>query len=429
MASAEIPKFAPIKYNIDSPHIDDVEQAVMDTLAQTGVMNRVKRGASIAITVGSREIDRIDLIIRIIVREVKKTGGIPFIVPAMGSHGGADADNQVKLLRNFGITEENVGAPIRSTIETVHVGMTEDNLEVHIDRYAAEADGIIVIGRVKPHTSFKGKVESGLMKMLAIGLGKPYGAALCHQLGFPNMGMNVWNFGQVILDKMPVLFGLAIVDNNRHKIFRIEAILSERIMEREPELLKEARSLLPAIPFKDIDLLIVDEMGKEYSGTGMDMNVTGRCSQLGNSGPNPARLAVLNLTDNSHGNSAGMDEADVITKRFENKIDRLSVYVNSITVREINGLRMPAVMDNDRLAIKLCLFTRLPAKETKKLRAVWIHNTLNLEHMYVSEGLLAEVAQTEKMEIIGPAQDIVFDSEGNISEKPGAYIDLNSIKN
>jgi hypothetical protein len=381
-------------------------------------MERVKPGGSVAITAGSREIDQIALVLRTVARAVKEAGGRPFIVPAMGSHGGADAASQAMILRNFGITEEYVGAPVRSSIETARVGMTETGLEVRIDRFSAEADGIIVVGRVKPHTSFRGRVESGLMKMMAIGLGKPYGAALCHQLGFPSMGRNIWDFGNVILRNAPVLFGLAILDNGRHEIAHIEAIPSEMIPERETLLLSKARGMMPAIPFKDIDLLIVDEMGKEYSGVGMDMNITGRSSQLGGSGPNPRRIAVLDLTDASYGNSAGMNEADVITKRFEGKIDRRPVYVNSITVREIEGLRMPAVMDSDRLALMLCLFTLLPAKESEDVRAVWIRNTLQLETIYISEGLLEEASGSDRVTLTGPPQEIVFDAEGNISGKP-----------
>ena len=413
MKDVEVPKFIQLKYDIGTQKIEDVKASILSELNKKGVMARVKKNARIAITAGSREIDQIVLILRTVADEVKKAGGVPFIVPSMGSHGGADADKQTKLLENFGITEETVGAPIFSSLETVLVGYTEDGLEVRIDKYAAEADGIIAIGRVKPHTSFRGKVESGLMKMLAIGLGKPFGAALCHQLGFENMGKNVWNFGNLILEKSKVLFGLAIVDNDIHQISLIEAIPSELIPEREPQLLEYAKSLIPKIPFENIDMLIVEEMGKEYSGTGMDTNVTGRNFQLGDSGLNPKRLAVFDLTDHSEGNAAGISGADVITQKFEDKIDRKSFYVNTITVREIEGLKLPAVMPNENLAIKLCLHTLLPEKNTSEIRAVWIRNTLNLNKIYVSEGLMEEASKIAKLEESGVLQEIEFDSFGN----------------
>jgi hypothetical protein len=357
------------------------------------------------------------VIIRILVEKVKAARATPFIVPAMGSHGGGDAESQTELLGNFGITEDRIGAEIRSSVETEFVGRTEEGLEVRIDKNAARADGIIVVGRVKPHTSFRGKVESGLMKMMAIGLGKPYGAFLCHQLGFSNMGKNVWDFGNVILKHKPVLFGLALIDNKHHRLCRIEASPAENIPAREPELLEEARKLMPVIPFENIDLLIVDEIGKEYSGTGMDMNVTGR-STFGDYGPAPKRIAVLDLTDRSRGNAVGIGEADVITERLEKKIDRKSVYVNAITVREIGGLRVPAVMPSDRLSIQLCLHTLLPPRDPSELRAVWIHNTLHPERMLLSEGLMKEASEKNHVRIAGPPQEINFDKNGNVVQTP-----------
>jgi len=420
LASAGIPKFAPVKYRFETEYIGDIETAIHESLAKTGVMKRVKPGASIAIAVGSREIDRVAVMVKLIIDEVKKAGGAPFIVPSMGSHAGASAEGQTELLKNFGITEDTMGVPIKSSMETEHVGMTEDGLEVRIDRNASQADGIILITRVKPHTSFRGKVESGLMKMMAIGLGKQYGAALCHQLGFSCMGENVWNFGRVILEKKPVLFGLAVVENSIHKIIRVETVPSEEFEAREPELLVEAKSLIPRIPFKDIDMLVVDEMGKEYSGTGIDLNVVGRNSYLGPSDPNPARIAVFDLTDKSHGNASGLGTVDVITEKFEKKIDRVAGYVNGITVKECEGLKTPAVMENERQALKLCIYTLIPEKKPEELRAVWIHNTTDLSRMYVSEGLLKEVEAVEAMEIIGPPEELEFDGQGNIARRPGA---------
>ena len=419
LANAEIPKFAPASLSFDTSYIEDVEKAVLDSLAGSGVMKRVKPGASIAIAVGSREIDQVATMVKLVIQEVKKAGGIPFIVPSMGSHAGANAEGQTALLKNFGISEESMGVPIRSSMETNHVGVTEDGLEVRIDSYASGADGIILIARIKPHTSFRGKVESGLMKMMAIGLGKQYGAALCHQLGFPGMGDNVWNFGRVVLAKKPILFGLAVVENSIHKPYRIEAIPSEEFEDREPPLLVEAKSLIPKIPFKDIDLLIVDEMGKEYSGTGMDLNVIGRNSHLGSSDPNPQIITVFDLTDNSHGNASGMGSADVITERFEKKIDRVAGYVNGITVKECSSLRMPAVMENERQAIKVCINSYVPEIKPEKIRAIWIHNTLDLRRIFISEGLLEEAKAVKTIEILGPPEELDFDGQGNIKRRPG----------
>ena len=415
----DVPKFFQVFYDLTSPEVENVSDTLRKSLAEARVIDRIRPGNSVAITAGSREIDHIVPILKTLVDGVKTAGGRPFIVPAMGSHGGADAELQTALLAELGITEASVGAEIVSSIETVAVGYTEDGLEVRIDKNAADADGIIVVGRVKPHTSFRGQVESGLMKMLAIGLGKPYGAMLCHQLGFENMGQNVWNFGNVILKNSKVLFGVAIVDNNRHKIASIEAIPAEKIPLREPDLLIEAKNLMPSIPFNSIDLLIVEEMGKEYSGTGMDMNVTGRCSQLGNFGPAPKRICALDLTCHSRGNASGIGEADIITERFEQKIDRRSVYVNAITVRDIGGMKIPAVMPNDCLAIKLGIHTILPKIDTGKLRIVIIKNTLQLDHMYLSEGLLEEAYVCKKIKVLEEPHELVFDSSGNINFKAG----------
>lgn len=261
LSSIQFPPFLAMEYIATQPAVESPEQAAYDAVHTCPDIARVRPGETVALTAGSREVYDIVGILRGVIRAVREQGGVPFIVPAMGSHGGATAEGQVRVLEHFGITEEALGVEIRSSMETVLVGHTEDGYPVHLDRIANAADHIIPIGRVKPHTDFRGPVESGVMKMLAIGLGKQYGASLCHKLGFPNMGKSVWNFGSVILENCRVLMGLAVVENGEHRTARIEGIPAAQIRKREPELLVYAKSLMPRIPFDNLDVLLVSEIG------------------------------------------------------------------------------------------------------------------------------------------------------------------------
>lgn len=416
LSSIQFPPFLAMEYIATQPAVESPEQAAYDAVHTCPDIARVRPGETVALTAGSREVYDIVGILRGVIRAVREQGGVPFIVPAMGSHGGATAEGQVRVLEHFGITEEALGVEIRSSMETVLVGHTEDGYPVHLDRIANAADHIIPIGRVKPHTDFRGPVESGVMKMLAIGLGKQYGASLCHKLGFPNMGKSVWNFGSVILENCRVLMGLAVVENGEHRTARIEGIPAAQIRKREPELLVYAKSLMPRIPFDNLDVLLVSEIGKDISGAGMDPNVTGRSPVLGISRPFFQRIAVFDLTDKSHGNFGGLGSADVTTQRLYRKIDFEQTYPNGITAAEPLAVRLPAVMPSDRTAMQFALRTATDCDWEKGPRIVWLKNTLSLSEFYISEALIPDAEALDNVTIVSEPMEVIFDEEGNVKE-------------
>lgn len=407
-----LPRFFPLRRQFDRGEIPDAGEAVRRTLTETGVLERLRPGDTVALTAGSRQIDRLPEILRALAEAVRSRGALPFLVPAMGSHGGATAEGQRELLARYDVTEETVGAPVRSCMDTVEVGRRADGVPVRIDRLAAEADWIVPVGRVKPHTDFRGRVESGVMKMLVIGLGKRYGADLCHSAGFSRMAENIWECGRVILQNARVAFGVALVENACHRLRIVEAIPAERIPLREPALLDEAKALMPRIPFDPLDALFVRRMGKELSGAGMDPNVTGRSAQNGISRPFAERIVARDLTDEAHHNATGMGNADVTTRRLFDKIDMEQTYPNSLTSRDINGFRIPIVMENDDLAIRFALHTITGANAGSGYRAMWIRDTNHVQTFYVTERLLADTAAMPWLRTDGVALRPVFGADG-----------------
>jgi len=409
---AHIPAMYKTKFEICGDHVDCVSDTVKNTLLRPGTLDRITPGSSVAITAGSRGIANIVEITRAVVDEVKRVGAHPYIVPAMGSHGGAVAEGQTKILAHYGITEESVGAPIKSSMKTKKVGETADiGLDVHVDAYALEADFIIPVGRVKPHTDFKGKYESGLMKMMAIGLGKQYGADICHKLGMPNMPQSVFSFGSTIIANCSVPFGVAIIENAFHQTYDVVAVPSELIAEEEPKLLGVAKGLVPAVPFDQVDVLIVEEIGKEYSGTGMDTNVTGRAPLMPRQKPFAERIGVFDLTDKSFGNFNGIGMADVTTRRFFDKCDLYATYPNNITASQTITGMIPPIMPSDECCVKMCIKTVTRLCEASE-RVAWIKNTVSLEEFYVSEALLEDVAADDRLSIVSNACKAVFDEDG-----------------
>ena len=415
LSSIQFPPFLAMEYIATQPAVESPEQAAYDAVHTCPDIARVRPGETVALTAGSREVYDIVGILRGVIRAVREQGGVPFIVPAMGSHGGATAEGQVRVLEHFGITEEALGVEIRSSMETVLVGHTQDGYPVHLDRIANAADHIIPIGRVKPHTDFRGPVESGVMKMLAIGLGKQYGASLCHKLGFPNMGKSVWNFGSVILENCRVLMGLAVVENGEHRTARIEGIQAAQIRKREPELLAYAKSLMPRIPFDNLDVLLVSEIGKDISGAGMDPNVTGRSVTLGEFWPHAEKIGVFNITSVSDGNAAGIGNADAITSQMYRQIDRLPMYINSITCRDTGGARIPTVMDTQELVLRYLLYTCIRRKEAQdQPRIVWIQNTACLRRIYISEALAHEARQLKDFRVTCESRPLEINKDGEL---------------
>ena len=409
----ELPRFVKVKRVMPDEHISDIPAAVSSQLKRIGVLNKVKPGDTVCVTVGSRDVANIFHIIKAIVDELLTVGARPFIIPAMGSHGGATAEGQREIVNGWGITEETVGVPIRATMETELVGKTASGLPVYMDKYAAEADWIIPVGRIKPHTDFHGEIESGVMKMITIGMGKQHGASICHTQGFKKMSENVRAIANVALEKKPFLCGIGVVENAFHHTYLIEAILPEEIGSREPQLLELARSLMPAFPFEKADFLMVDEIGKNISGPGMDPNVVGRSGIIGRWKPDFDAIMVRDITEESHHNGNGLGVADVTTMRAYEKFSFDVTYPNSITAIDPFGVKIPVVMPNDYLAMKYALRVCAPTLEGAP-RGIWIHNTLCMEEYYITEGLLPEAEKVENMEILTEPAALEFDSEGNL---------------
>lgn len=417
LAGSAIPPFAEVEYHIPSPRLADPAAEVALRLRESGLLSRLRPGQSVCIGVGSREIANLSRIVRTLADAVKSTGAQPFIIPAMGSHGGATAAGQLDILAGYDITPQAMGVPVRATMETVKLGRTESGLDVHMDKNAAGADWIIPVGRVKPHTDFRGPIESGLSKMLTIGFGKQHGAEICHNMGFFHMSQNIQDITAVILAKMPVLLGLAIVENTHHETAKIAVVPGAQIPAAEPPLLEEARSLMATIPFRKADLLILDEIGKNISGAGMDPNVTGRSTIIGRWQPDFENIVVLDLTDVSHGNGTGLGNADVTTRRVFDKFSFEMTYPNCFTCNDGLGVKLPIIMPNDELAIRAGIRLCQGADPALGLRAVWIENTLELEHFHISPALLPEAEGIAGMRVLGPARPVCFDAQRNVASR------------
>lgn len=412
LADNQIPKFVRVRHEMDHSHIDDIEGAVAQAMRREGTLDRIKPGDSVCITAGSRDVANIARVIRAICDQVKSVGAHPFIIPAMGSHAGAKAEGQRGIIEGYGVTEEAMGAPIRASMDTEVIAHSRSGLEIHLDKFANAADFLIPVGRIKAHTDFRGEVESGICKMLVIGMGKQHGAYQCHKLGFKSMAANVKEFAGAIIEKKPNMFAIGLIENAYHQTCRIEAIPAGRILAEEPPLLEYAKSRMAKVPFDQADILFVDETGKDISGAGMDPNVTGRSAQNGISRPFAERIVARDLTDEAHHNATGMGNADVTTRRLFDKIDMEQTYPNSLTSRDINGFRIPIVMENDDLAIRFALHTITGANAESGYRAMWIRDTNHVQTFYVTERLLADTAAMPWLRTDGVALRPVFGADG-----------------
>lgn len=409
-----IPKMVKVKQRFDADQLDDVVGELRARLQVPEIREMIKPGMSIAIAVGSRGVNQIEAITRTTVEFLKELKAEPFIVPSMGSHGGATAEGQKEVLRHLGITEESVGAPIRSSMEVNKIGELENGLPVYVDRYACEADGIVVINRIKPHTAFRGPIESGLMKMLSIGLGKQKGAEACHQLGFKHMAEHVPAMAKVIIDKLPVLFGVGTVENAFDRVAKIQVIPAQNIEEEEKELLELAKANMPKLWFDQIDVLVIDEIGKNISGDGFDPNVVGRYpTPYAYGGPDVTKIVILDLTEETEGNANGIGTADFTTKYCVAKVDYEKIYANGLTSTVVAPTKIPTTLDNDREAIQAAVKTSNILDFTK-VRLVRIKNTLEVGQIEVSESMIPEVEKHPNLEILTEPYEWEFDSEGNL---------------
>jgi len=416
-----LPRMVEVRQKIPSPKIDDYVSEIRSELRRVGLSDRIKAGMRIAITAGSRGIAHYPEILTTVVDEVRKAGGDPFLIPAMGSHGGATPEGQIDVLRSLGITPETVEAPVHASMEVDEIGRLENGAPVCVDRIALKSDGIIVVGRVKPHTDFKGKIESGLMKMMAIGLGKQKGAEMIHQFQSEGYHRNVPLAARLIMKRAPIILGLAIVENAYHEIAMVKALAPEEIEREEVKLLEKAKDLLARIPFREIDVLIVDEIGKDISGAGMDTNVIGRFWIPGESDPQTPkikRIVVLDLSWETHGNAIGIGLADLTTKKAVDKIDYESTFVNCLTSGWPEVAKIPIFLPNDRDAILTALRICGPI-DPEKAKVVRIRNTLKLDHFWISESLCEMVKSdrelSERIEILGEPREIQFDVLGMLA--------------
>ena len=412
--STKIPKMIKIKQNFQRPVIKDIESETLKQLNRPEIISKIKPNMSIALTGGSRGVANIDTIIRVTVKFLMGLGAKPFIIPAMGSHGGSTAEGQIEILESYGITEENCGCPIKASMDTVQIGFSEEGNPIFMDKFAYEADGIIPINRIKPHTAFRGKHESGIVKMLVIGMGKQKGADSLHEAGFKNFARQLPMFAKVIIQNTNILFGLATVENAFDETALIEAIEMDQIWTREPELLKYAFDNMPKILLDETDVLIVQEIGKNFSGSGADPNVTGMWNTpYGSGGIKSQKIVVLDLSEESHGNAVGAGAADISTKRLYDKFDFAITYPNALTSTVIRPVKVPMIMPSDEMAIKAAIKTCNEIDKSNP-RIVMIKNTLSLEEIYVSKPFLEEISKNENIQILDEPMDLKFDTEGNL---------------
>lgn len=409
-----IPKMAKVKVHFDNHQIEDLGSELWAKLQQEHIRQTVKPGMQIAVAVGSRGLDRIVELTAVTVKALKEAGAEPFIVPSMGSHGGATAEGQREVLAHLGVTEESVGCEIRSSMEVVQLGELPNGLPVYLDRYAAAADGIVVINRVKPHTAFRGPVESGIMKMISIGLGKQKGAEACHQLGFKYMAENVPAMAKLIMEQKPVLFGVATVENAFDKVAVVEVLTPEEIIAKEVDLQKNAKELLPKLFFDQLEVLVIDQIGKNISGDGMDPNITGRYpTPYAHGGPEVNKIVALDLTPQTEGNANGVGTADFTTQRLVDKTDLEVTYANGLTSTVVAPTKIATTLPNDREAIQAAIKT-CNVLDFNQAKLVRIKNTLVLGEIEVSEALFDYVREHPAMELCSDPYDFSYDEHGNL---------------
>ena len=416
LRDVKLPRMFRVRQNFPDEQIKDVYAETRQKLLNASASHKIHPGMRICITASSRGIDRQKEILKAIVDFVKELGAVPFVIPAMGSHGGATAEGQLEILGDYGITETYLNCEIRSSMETVKLGTVYDGKEMdaRIDKNAAEADGIIVFNRIKPHSAFRGKYESGLMKMMGIGMGKQEGAESLHRDGFGTFKTRIFLFGNYVRTHSNVLFGVSTIENSHDHCNRIDVIDSGDIPQREPELLKYAFTLMPRIMVDSADVLVVREIGKNFSGSGMDPNISGTwATPYGSGGLRKQRVAVLDLSPESHGNALGMGNADTMTLRLFDKTDFLAMYPNVLTNTVFKTIKMPMVLKNDKMAIQAAVKT-CNDFDPENPRIVIIKNTLNVEEIYLSEAYWADVDGISGMEKETELAPLPFDEAGNM---------------
>lgn len=403
----ELPRFARIKQKFSREKVEDIPGEVRTKMAP---FLKDLSGKRIAVGVGSRGVANIALITKTVVDTLKQAGAKPFIIPVMGSHGGACAEGQAELIASFGICEETMGVPIDASMDVELIGELEPGFPIYVASSALAADGIVIIPRIKPHTCFRGPIESGICKMLVIGLGKQIGADSVHSHGFASFTKLIPRVGQMIAKKTNILFAVAVVENAFEDTYKIEVVPKTDILtlEREKALLEEARNSMGRIMFDKFDVLIIDEIGKNISGDGQDPNVTGLyITDCVSGGPEFKKSVIFDVTEESHGNANGVGMVDVTTRKLFDKIDYISMYTNIFTSTEVEAAKIPMVAatseDAVRLAVKMCNGVNLGQH-----KIVWIKNTLELTDVLISEPLLPEAEANPNIEVVSDPRSLTF---------------------
>lgn len=417
----KLPKMVKVRQKFEARTIENVAEYLKNSIKSNISENTLNslEGKTIAVTAGSRGIPHYKEMLKAIVDLLKEKGAQPFVFPAMGSHAGATANGQKEFLKNFGITEDYLGVPIKSSMDVVKIGETSDGVDVYCDKYAAEADGIVIFHKIKPHTHFKDIHESGLLKMICIGMGKHYGATTFHMQGFDNFCESMIKTCDVFLANTNIVFSVGVIQNAYDEISEIEAIPTEKFYEKDAELLARAKEEMARFKFDDIDVLIIDEIGKEICGTGFDPNITGRIEVISQQekfreiAPNIKKIVLLDITDPSHGNAVGMGEADIVSYRFANKVDFSSTFTNVITNNYLKAAALPLYGNNDLDSIKIAVKTSM-VQDNDKLKIVRIKNTLDLFEFEVSEAYIKEFSSRDDIEILSGPYSWEFDTDKNL---------------
>lgn len=414
--SRVLPRFARLKTAAPAFEITEVEKTLSDMLEGTGFLRKIRPGQNIAIAVGSRGIADLAEITAVLVEKIRLVGGNPFIVPAMGSQGQSTGAGQKEILASLGITAETVKAPIRSSMKVKQIGKTPSGVAVYVDQHAYHSDGIVVINRVKEHTDFEGPIQSGLMKMLAVGLGKAYGATAVHQRGAGELHIHIPEIGRHIIQNAPVLLGIGVVENSNNRLVAIRCTMPDEFEAVDQDLLVLSKQHTPRLPVDHLDVLVVRQIGKDISGTGMDTKTVGRIRIPGApepDKPNISRIVALDLTEASHGNATGIYLADICTRHLVSKIDFRSFYLNQLASVHFEGARIPLALSSDQEAIEVALCLGW-GYNSEKLRAMVIEDTKHMSEMWVSESLIPELEKRSDLWIEGTLFDLPFDLEGTL---------------
>ena len=397
-----LPQMHAVRQTFLKPRLDRLEEHIEKELYRDDVSKKIKLGARVAVAVGSRGIRNIDKIVRSVIEQIKNLGGVPFIVSAMGSHGGGTPNGQREVLRSYKITEESMGVEVITSVDVTHIGKTSRGIDIYFDTAALQADLVVPVNRVKLHTDFVADIQSGICKMLVIGLGNHVGCTAVHEVNFDLFGETLLEGAQMIMERANIGFGVAILENACDETALIEAIPSEKIMEREKELVRIAKDYMPTLMIPDIDVLIVEEIGKNISGAGYDPNILGKSYLLNEfvlPVPRIKRMVLLDVTDQSHGNAIGMGIFDVITRKVFDKLDLAQIYTNAIAVKCPEDAKIPIIADTEEEALRVAIQVARDI-DRDKLKIVRIKNTLELETIEVSDALLDCVAANEKLKRI-----------------------------